>query len=222
MFPSTNNPYTLLLVSLGLSIVPVLLMGCTSYLKLNIVFGLIKNALGTQNAPGALITALLSVVLTAYIMQPTGQAMQQRYNAVYLQSDQLLSNTAEQEKLGEIMAPYAAFIQKHIDEKSKALFVDLRPKLIDTAENSSIHEDDDSLFVLIPAFVVSELKDSFRIGILLLLPFLLVDLIICNLLAGLGMHMVNPLTIGLPIKLFLFFSADCWSLLVKALILSYR
>jgi type III secretory pathway component EscR len=214
----------LLLLSLCLSVVPIFLMGCTSYLKIHIVLSFIKNALGTQAVPGALIVSILSLVMTLFIFEPVATEMINRTAIEKPKFEDVLTSQIEQQKVFHIAEPYFSFLKKHSSYESKILFQTIRGT-VDIQKDMSSLDNPSSIqawIVLLPSFLLTELKDAFRIGVLLLLPFLLVDLIICNVLAGLGMHMVNPLTIGLPLKLLLFFSSDCWSLLMKSLILSYR
>ena len=204
----TGEPIQLLLLML-------IFMGCTSYMKINIVLSLIKNALGTQSTPNTLIVSLLSLILTGIIMEPIINSVASRASQNSFEYKKILEDKSEREKLLNILQPYYEFLNSHSSESTKILFEDLRKKRGLSTDGGY------SWSSILPAFVLTELKDAFRMGILLLLPFLIIDIVICNVLAGMGMHMVNPLTIGLPLKLLLFFSADCWTMLMKALVLSY-
>jgi type III secretion protein R len=218
------DPIKLLIISVLLTCVPLVLMGCTSYLKIHIVLSFIKNALGTQAVPGGLIVSFLSILMTLFILEPTVTKIIERAHHEQPAFDKVFSDVHEAKKIASVAMPYFEFLRAHTKPEAVLFFQGLRQRLL--AYEGTLPIDDAQQLhawaVMLPAFLLTELKDAFRMGVMLLLPFLLVDLIVCNTLAGLGMHMVNPLTIGLPLKLFLFFSADCWTLLIKALILSYQ
>ncbi len=219
-----QDPIKLLIISVLLTCIPLILMGCTSYLKIHIVLSFIKNALGTQAVPGGLIVSFLSIIMTLFILEPTITKIVERAHQEQPVFEKVFIDSAQVKKVALVATPYFEFLHAHTKPEAVSFFQGLRQRLL---KHEAVLPLDDpqqlhAWAVMLPAFLLTELKDAFRMGVMLLLPFLLVDLIVCNTLAGLGMHMVNPLTIGLPLKLFLFFSADCWTLLMKALILSYQ
>ena len=212
----TINPATLIAVSLAFSVIPIFLGVCTSYLKVSIVFGLIKNALGTQNTPGPLIVVALSIALSYYIMAPIGAAIVDKFPPPSTKGGYDISLETLQ-KFDEAFSPLKDFLTAQSGDEERELFVSLRKELVTKSEESS----QKTFQVLIPAFMISQLKASFRMGFILLIPFLVVDLVVANILAGLGMYMMSPTTISLPIKLILFVASDAWILIVKSLVASY-
>lgn len=208
-----NNASALLLGSLALAIVPLLVGMCTSYVKVSIVLGLVKSALGTQNVPGPLVTAVLSLVLTIVVMGPTAKNL----SANFENSDKKLFTNLTSETWKELSSkvePLRDFLLKNSSATDRA-------QLLSILYKKGVKEDEKSLSVLIPSFMVGELKESFEMGFLVLLPFLIIDIVVANILVGLGMFMVSPITITLPLKLLLFLMTDAWWLLIKGLILSY-
>lgn len=208
-----NNASALLLGSLALAIVPLLVGMCTSYVKVSIVLGLVKSALGTQNVPGPLVTAVLSLVLTIVVMGPTARSL----SANFENSDKKLFTNLTSETWKELSSkvePLRDFLLKNSSATD-------RVQLLSILVKKGVKEDEKSLSVLIPSFMVGELKESFEMGFLVLLPFLIIDIVVANILVGLGMFMVSPITITLPLKLLLFLMTDAWWLLIKGLILSY-
>lgn len=203
------NPLSLIVASLTFALIPIGIGICTSYLKVSIVLGVIKNALGTQNTPGSIIVMALSMALTFYIMAPTFSAIWENV----LSREELFTKGYSKHlvrELPETVAPLKVFISAHAGEVEKGMFHELRPS-----------EEVDSYMVLIPAFMITELKDAFRMGCLVVIPFLIIDLVVANVLAGLGMYMMSPAVITLPLKLMLFVASDAWILITQNLISSY-
>jgi type III secretion protein R len=126
--------------------------------------------------------------------------------------------------IGEVFVPWREFLEKHSGPRELAALLDLDQgggaKVISSSE--SMRSQQPPLRVVLPAFVISELKEAFTMGFLVLLPFLLIDLIVANILAGLGMFMMSPAMISLPIKILLFVMSDAWLVIIRGLVLSYR
>lgn len=214
------HPIWLLLLSGVIALVPVLVGLCTAYLKVSIVLGMLRNALGTQGAPSGLIVVALSLALTLFITAPN---IARSIAAVEKMPEIALERVPDQGSVLAIQAvvtPWIDFMKSHVGERELAAFRDLRYQ-----EESATDSEAEHLIVewqvLVPAFVVTELKEAFSMAFMLLVPFLVVDLIVANLLVGLGMFMVSPVMIALPLKLFLFVVTDGWLLLTRSLVLSY-
>jgi len=203
-----ENPLYSAAVISAVAVLPFVVLSTTSFLKLSIVFGILKNALGAQQVPSGAIIALLSLVLTVHIMRPVGDE-----TYALLQENGLFEGEKKSiEEMLEIVEasgePVRKFLIKHSEERERLFF-------------SKGEEGSESLMTLVPAFVLTELAEAFMIGFTVFLPFLVVDLVIANLLVGLGMMMVSPITIALPFKLLLFVLCDGWFLLSRGLVLTY-
>ena len=222
----------LLVVLLGvLSIVPFVLLVGTSFVKVSVVLGLVRNALGTQQVPSNMVITGLAAILTLHIMAPTGAAIAQasapfvsRALAVDLSRPDAIDTLGTAWDAAK--APIRRFLRANATPRDRALFLDLA-RGAHTRQTSQpgvvlTRPEADDLSVLLPSFVVSELTSAFAIGFLIFLPFLILDLVIANLLTALGMQMVSPTTISLPFKLLLFILADGWYLIARALVLGYR
>jgi type III secretion protein R len=189
-----------------------------------VVLSILRSAIGTPQVPPTQIITGLALILTVYVMAPTGERM---YGAVKpvmalgagadLASGQTLE--ALQQASTRAKEPLREFLLKQADPRDRATFYTLALRLRTAAERASITDRD--LLVIVPAFVTSELRRAFEIGFLLFLPFLVLDMVISNLLLALGMHMLTPTTVSLPFKLLLFVLADGWHLVARGLVESY-
>ncbi len=179
---------------------------------------LLRNALGVQQVPPNLALYALSLILTAYIMAPIGVSMYEHMRSVPGESlisgiDTFLDSALQGSE------PLREFLYKHSARNQRLFFMKAATRLWPEGMASVLTERD--FMVVMPAFVVSELTRAFEIGFLLFMPFLIIDLIVSNILLALGMMMVSPVTISLPLKLLLFVSVDGWSKLLHGLVLSY-
>ncbi|KAA1194897.1 type III secretion system export apparatus subunit SctR [Photorhabdus heterorhabditis] len=199
-----------------LSLLPFIAVMATSFLKLSVVFSLLRNALGVQQIPPNMAMYGLAIILTIYVMAPVGFATQD-----YLRQNEVsFSNAQSVEKfLEEGMAPYRNFLKQHIKPSERTFFIDSTRQIWPSQYADRLEPD--SLLILLPAFTVSELTRAFEIGFLLYLPFIAIDLIISNILLAMGMMMVSPMTISLPFKLLLFVLLDGWTRLTHGLVISY-
>jgi type III secretion protein R len=212
------------LLALGaLSLVPFLLMATTSFVKLSIVFTVLRNALGTGQIPsGAIITAF-AAILTAYVMAPVAAQVAEvtAEPAAAVNLDAPLSpdsRTALWASVDRGKEPVRGFLQRNSGERERQLFLGLARRAR-PGDPGQVQEAD--LLVLVPAFLITELKEAFQIGFFVLLPFLVVDLVVANILTALGMVMLSPSTVSLPLKLLLFVLVDGWYVLSEALVLGY-
>ncbi len=193
-----------------LSIAPAILIMLTSFTRIAIVLSLLRQAMGTHQMPPNQVLIGLALFLTFYIMTPVWTTV----NETALQP--FLGNEIKQEEaLKRAVEPVRSFLVKQTREKDLSLMV----KLADIDRPEDI--DDIPTGVLIPAFVISELKTAFQIGMLLYVPFLIMDLVVASVLLSMGMMMLPPIMISLPFKLMLFVLADGWHLIVGSLIKSF-
>lgn len=210
------DPISLSLLLALLALVPIAVVTTTSFLKISIVMTLVRNALGVQQIPPNIALYGLSLILTAYIMAPIGNRIYE--NA--LQSPKSLQNVAAfVESVRSSAEPLRSFMERNSKQAERDLFVRTAQRMWGPELAANVKGTD--FLVIIPAFLVSELTAAFQIGFLLFLPFIVIDLIISNILLAMGMMMVSPVTISLPLKLFLFVSVDGWSRLIHGLILTY-
>jgi flagellar biosynthetic protein FliP len=194
-----------------LSLVPAILIMVTSFSRIVIVLSLLRRALGTNTLPSNQIVIGLALFLTIFIMAPVWQKINADALQPYL--DKKISN---QQAFDSAVAPLREFMFKQTREKDLALFVDIAK--LKRPENT----DDIPTTVLIPSFIISEIKTAFEIGLLLYVPFLIIDMVVAAVLLSMGMMMLPPIMVSLPFKLLLFVVADGWYLLVGSLVKSFR
>lgn len=193
-----------------LTLAPAILILMTSFTRLVVVFSFLRNALGTQQTPSNQIIAGLALFLTFFIMLPVGQKINNNALQPYLNED-----ISQKEALEKAMTPIREFMFKQTREKDLALFVSMAEK------NRPRNRGQISTSVLIPAFVISELKTAFIIGFVLFVPFLIIDMVVASVLLSMGMMMLPPILISLPFKLMLFVLVDGWHLIVGTLVKSF-
>ena len=193
-----------------LSLAPSILVMVTSFTRIVVVLSLLRTALGTATAPPNAVIVSLALFLTAFVMGP---AFQQAYD---IGVKPLINNEITTEQAFERTAePVRAFMLKNVREKDLHLFMDM------SREPRPEKQDELSLRILVPAFMISELKRAFEIGFLLFLPFLIIDLVVASVLMSMGMMMLPPVVVSLPFKLIFFVLVDGWSLVAGSLIQSY-
>jgi type III secretion protein R len=199
-----------------LALLPFIAVMATSFIKMTVVFSLLRNALGVQQIPPNMAMYGLAIILSVYVMAPVGFAT---YD--YLKQNEVNLSKADtvEQLFDEGMAPYRTFLKRQIKPREQAFFIDSTRQIWPSEYADRLEPD--SLLILLPAFTVSELTRAFEIGFLLYLPFIVIDLIISNILLAMGMMMVSPMTISLPFKLLLFVLLDGWARLTHGLILSY-
>jgi flagellar biosynthetic protein FliP len=193
-----------------LSLAPSILVMMTSFTRIVVVLSLLRTALGTGTAPPNAVIVALALFLTAFIMGPAFQ------NAYDVGIRPLLNNEITTEQAFErSTGPFKTFMLKNVREKDLSLFMDL------SREQRPASPEEVSLRILIPAFMISELKRAFEIGFLLFLPFLIIDLVVASVLMSMGMMMLPPVVVSLPFKLIFFVLVDGWTLVAGSLIQSY-
>jgi len=206
-----SSSVNLLLALSAISLVPFFLISTTSFLRVVIVLGMVRNAIGTQQSPPNSVIVSLALFMTIFIMSPVFQEVYRISIEPYQQNK--ISQAVAFERA---LQPFRTFMLKNVREKDLAIFVEFsRIKPVkDITEIPTV--------VIIPAFIVSEINTAFQIGFLLFIPFVVVDLIVSNILLSLGMFMLSPVMISLPFKILLFVLTDGWNLVIRGLILSYQ
>jgi len=200
----------LLLLLTLLSFVPAILVLMTSFTRIIIVLSFVRNALGTQQLPPNQVIIGLSLMLTFFVMAPTWKEV----NANAIQP--FLSQQINQEEaLEKAEAPLRTFMFKQTREKDLQLFVGLSK-----IERPQTYRDIPT-YVLVPAFVLSELKTAFQMGFAIFIPFMIIDMIVASALMSMGMMMLPPMMISLPFKILLFVLVDGWHLLIQSLVTSF-
>lgn len=212
------DPMTMILGLALLALLPFLAIMVTSYVKLVVVFGLLRNALGIQQIPPNMVMNSMAILLSLFIMAPIGSAM---YGAAesrgVFESGTLAGVNAE--ALGEIGRPLKEFLKKHSHPTMRIVFLRAAGQLWPGGGGLA---DPDGFLILAPAFMLTELTEAFQIGFLLYLPFIVVDLVVSNILLAMGMMMVSPMTISLPFKLLLFVMINGWTRVMEGLMFTYR
>lgn len=220
-----SQPLIMMLVLGALALAPFVIMMTTSFVKLAVVFALIRNALGTQQIPPNTVVTGLAMVLSIYIMVPVAYEVYHAAESVISKNSnqpilsqatvRLLADAAEKGK-----EPVRAFLLRHSYPSERRLFYALARKLQKNPDvRDKITEQD--FLNLVPAFAVTELTEAFQIGFVIFLPFLIIDLVVANVLLSLGMFQISPITISLPFKLLLFVLVDGWHMIVEGLVRGY-
>jgi len=193
-----------------LSIAPAILILTTSFTRIIVVLSFVRNALATQQMPPNQVLIGLALFLTFFIMAPVWVDINENALQPYL-ADEITFEEAGRAAI----APVREFMFKHTRTNDLALFVNL------SGMERPLVKGDIPTYVLIPAFVISELKTAFQIGFLIYIPFIIIDMVVASVLMSMGMLMVPPMMISLPFKLLLFVLVDGWHLVVESLVLSF-
>lgn len=216
-----ENDISLIAVLACASLAPFLIACGTCYVKFSIVFVMIRNAIGLQQIPSNMTLNGIAFVMAVFVMMPI---MKDGYN--YYQSNHVEVNSADDiiKFIDDGFISYRDYLQRYTDPDLAAFF-ERAQKARQHDEMAEEYNDDDenslSLFSLLPAYALSEIKESFKIGFYIYLPFVVIDLLVSSILLTLGMMMMSPITISVPIKLLLFVAMDGWSLISKGLIEQY-
>jgi flagellar biosynthesis protein FliP len=193
-----------------LSLAPSILVMMTSFTRIVVVLSLLRTALGTATAPPNSVVISLALFLTAFVMGPV---LTKSYDAGVqpLLANQITVTQAFDRASG----PLRAFMEKNVQRNDLKMFIDM------SGEKAPDKPQDLSMRILVPAFMISELKRAFEIGFLLFLPFLIIDLVVASVLMSMGMMMLPPVVVSLPFKLIFFVLVDGWTLVAGSLIQSY-
>lgn len=209
-----------------MSLLPFVIMILTSFLKIVIVLSLLRSALGVQNAPPNQIINGVAFMLSLFIMYPTAlkmyDAAQGAINGakapdslISVESSKYIIDIADASK-----EPLRQFLKRNSSVKHQALFYRMAYRTLPENYRPSLKPDD--FMIVVPAYITSQLKDAFEIGVLIYIPFFVIDLVTSNVLLAMGMMMLSPVTISMPLKLFLLVMLDGWTLLIDGLVNTFR
>jgi type III secretion protein R len=213
------EPLSLFLALAALGLLPFLAVMVTSFTKIHVVLTLTRNALGVQQAPPSMVLNSMALILTAYIMAPVAMSaygpVQAEVESGKVPVGQLVIKLAQSAR-----EPLVGFMAKHAHARERTFFVSAATKLWPEPMAKSVKHD--SLLILIPAFLISQVTDAFIIGMIVYLTFIVVDFIVAGVLLALGMSMISPTVVSVPFKLLAFIAVDGWSMLLHNLVLTYR
>jgi flagellar biosynthetic protein FliP len=206
----TERVLQLIALMTVLSLAPSILVMVTSFTRIVVVLSILRTALGTATAPPNTVLVSLALFLTAFVMGPS---FERAYDVGIkpLIANQITTEQAFERSSG----PLRDFMLKNVREKDLKLFIDM------AKEDKVSAPEDLSMRIVVPAFMISELKRAFEIGFLLFLPFLIIDLVVASVLMSMGMMMLPPVVVSLPFKLIFFVLVDGWSLVAGSLVQSY-
>ena len=216
---SSTSPGLVLALVIGLALAPFVAVMVTSFTKIIVVLSLLRSALGLQQTPPNVVLNGLAIILSFYVMHPVALQI----------SDAISKNGSAQAQLSDInrlaglidvgKEPIREFLIKHTTPRERNFFLRTARSSLPADQRERVGDKD--FVVLVPAFTISELTEAFKIGFMIFLPFLVIDMVISNILMAMGMMMLSPTTISLPFKLLLFVLLDGWSKLVHNLVLTY-
>lgn len=209
-----------------MSLLPFAIMVLTSFLKVVVVLSLLRTALGVQQAPPNQVINGVAFLLSLFIMYPTAARMYDATKPITAQvqaPDSLLSPDSSTYVIAMARAaaePLREFFKKNSSPKHHAIFYRLAYRGLPDEYKESLKPDD--FIVLIPAYITGQLKDAFEIGVLIYIPFFVIDLVTSNILLAMGMMMLSPVTISMPLKLFLLVMLDGWTILIEGLVKTFQ
>jgi type III secretion protein R len=209
-----------------LSLLPFIIMILTSFLKIVIVLSLLRSALGVQQAPPNQIINGVAFMLSLFIMYPTVLLMYDAAEKVMAKTkapDSLIASESSAYIIAiasEAREPLRLFLKRNSSIAHQALFYRLSYRILPEDHRANLKPDD--FMVIVPSYITSQLKDAFEIGVLIYIPFFVIDLVTSNILLAMGMMMLSPVTISMPLKLFLLVMLDGWTLLIEGLVNTFR
>lgn len=213
-----NNDISLITLLAFSTLLPFIIATGTCYIKFSIVFIMARNALGLQQIPSNIVLNGVALMLSFFVLLPVVKTSYQEFNKVnidYKDIDSIINS------VNSGLGGYKNYLIKYSDKELVSFFDKLHQKSDDGNYDQYENGNESSIISLLPAYALSEIKSAFTIGFYLYLPFVVIDLLISSILLSLGMMMMSPVTISVPIKLILFICLDGWSLLSKGLITQY-
>ncbi len=208
---SMDSALKIVLLMTVLSLAPAILILLTSFTRIVIVLGFLRQAIGANQAPNNQIIIGLALFLTLVVMSPTLQQMNVDAIQPFMNEE-----IGQGEAFAKVQVPLKAFMLSQVREKDVALFLEL------TSSEVPDSPEDLPMLVVIPSFVLSELKTAFQMGFVLFIPFLIIDMVVASVLMSMGMMMLPPVLISLPFKILLFVLVDGWFLVVKSLVQAFQ
>lgn len=212
-----DSPFPLLIAATSLMIVPFLVVSLTAFVKIAVVLFLVRSALGIQQTPPNLVLYGVTIVLTGYVMSPVIAASFSAMTDGGTMTS-LPDPSRWPELLRQGLEPVRDFLTRFTTPQDRAFFLSAAEEM---HGSTAVVPTERDIFILAPAFVTAELTRAFEIGVMLYLPFIVVDLVITNILTAMGMMMVSPTVISLPFKLLLFVAVDGWARLTHGLVTGY-
>jgi len=214
------DPLLGLALILAISALPFLAIIATSYTKIVVILGLLRNAIGVQQLPPNLVLNAIAIILSVFVMMPViGQSTALLEKSGFYDKTSIRI-TDLRSAIDVASPPFREFLIKHTSPRERANFNKAAQRLWSKDQVAQMRDDD--FVVLLPAFMATELTKAFQVGFLLYLVFVVIDLVVANVLLALGMQMLSPVTISVPFKILLFVVMDGWSLLFQTLLLGYR
>jgi len=220
MLSNLPDPLLTAAILLAVGMLPFFALMVSSFTKIVVVLGLLRQALGTQQVPPNLVLNGIAIIVSVFIMAPVGsQAWEnvkaKEHGAGFGRHFEDIAVVGE-----AIEEPIKGFLEQHINDRYRRFFIRAAREIWPRERADALRKDD--LLVMIPSFTVTEISSAFQIGFVLYLAFVVIDLVVGNILLALGMSMTSPTLISVPFKLLLFVALDGWSRLLEALVLTYK
>lgn len=214
--PTVPQEIPLLALVAFSTLLPFIIAAGTCYLKISIVLIMVRNAMGVQQVPSTMVLNAIALLLSLFVMMPVLQDVNNymRQESVDFSNVESIDNFVD-----DGLERYKTYLQKYSDPQLVTFFESLQQGR--TEDEISKEEVEPTLFSLLPAYALSEIKSAFEIGFYVYLPFVVIDLVISSILLALGMMMMSPVTISVPVKLILFVAIDGWTLISKGLVMQY-
>lgn len=209
-----------------LSLLPFIIMILTSFLKIVVVLSLLRSALGVQQAPPNQIINGVAFMLSLFVMYPTALKMYDAAHRIVVETkapDSLIAPESATYIIAiaqEATNPMRDFLKRNSAVQHQALFYRMAYRVLPEEYRTTLKPDD--IIILVPSYITSQLKDAFEIGVLIYIPFFVIDLVTSNILLAMGMMMLSPVTISMPLKLFLLVMLDGWTLLIQGFVATFR
>jgi type III secretion protein R len=216
-----SRPIVLVVALAIVSLLPFAFMTVTAFVKIATVLQIVRSAIGAQGIPSSTIIMALSAALTVVAMAPVGDKIATRA-APLLSGKEADTVALVRAGVDAVREPLREFLKANSSDVERERFLEVARRARGESQGPLGEVGADDLTVVLPAFIVTELREAFAVGFLIYLPFLVIDLVISNLLLALGMQMMSPTQVSLPFKLLLFVAIDGWSLLARALVTGYR
>lgn len=205
------NTFEIIIILTILTLAPSILIMMTSFTRIIVILSFVRNALGTQQMPPNQVLIGLAIFLTFFIMAPVGSQINENAIQPYLER-----RIEQEDALRNAMEPIREFMFRQTHSKDLSLFISI------AGEDDPETLDDIPNHILIPSFIISELKTAFQIGFLIFIPFIIVDMVVASTLMSMGMMMLPPIAISLPFKILLFIMVDGWNLVIKTMITGFQ
>jgi type III secretion protein R len=212
-----SNPFEVIIILATLTLLPFLAVMLTSFTKIIVVLGILRNALGLQSTPPNMVLNGLSIIMSCFIMYPV---MDQTMKVLQTKDFSNMTISTITSVWSDASHPISTFLKDNSRIEMRSFFLGVARKTWPSPYREQVTEND--ILILIPSFAVSELSTAFQIGFIIYLPFIIIDLVVSNILMALGIVMISPTSISLPFKLLLFFLVSGWTHLLEGLVQTYH